>query len=738
MLVLHEVFETALVDLKAGRFARAAGGLCQILALWPDHADSWYHLGEVREAAGDRVEAILCYQKAVNKIAGGHPSAQQAIARWVDNEVLQAFDLEAEGRSEEAAARWGTLTLLEADASEAADQLLRVARARVGEAEAGQPAPPHLANFRIWTARDGLRRLQAAEAANDLAGAATECHRLLALKPDLPALLEQLRQRAAAYVDRAIADWLAKGKVRQAAGLLARAMVHHADEPKLVARRRQVVERLLEAGREWQRDDKVARAAWAFRQAERLDPDAEAPRLHLSGLQSDAEARSRALVEEAKAQEAKGDQDAAAAAYYRAGAASLDPAGVYAQLLETRFRPLSSASGRLLMPGVGAVDFRNASDCTRLQPAGGARGTVLVAFHREPALFDDTWEHFQVTSINWESREICRLFLRMGYAVDVVGFAGGPPAEGRVDYAAVFSASSFLARNHAALPASARRIVLMTTSNPDYQNRMELEAVADLGRRRGGGYAPKRQVPDAAAQLESLERADHGILIGNAVTLETYPERLRAKLRPIRVTASQVDWIKDPTSYVPESREFLWYFGHGAVLKGLDRLLEVFSRQDRWTLNVVGHVAYEPDFDQMYFRELYGHPRIRMLGHLRGDSPALAEACRRSFCVIAPSASEGMSNAVATCLQVGLFPILSRPSGIDLPEGCGLYLDDMSEAAITAAAERAHAMPAEELARQIAIIQKHALDAYSRESYARTMGALLQEMMDAPLPARAP
>jgi hypothetical protein len=384
-----------------------------------------------------------------------------------------------------------------------------------------------------------------------------------------------------------------------------------------------------------------------------------------------------------------------------------------------------SEGGRLFLPEIGFVDFTNTGDCTRLRPAAAApKGIVLVAFHREPALFDDGWEHFQVTSINWESREVCRLFLRLGYAVDVVGFKSGVPALG-ADYRAIFTVAGFLARNDKALPRSATRIVIMTMSSPEFQNQAEGERIAELARRRPGAYAGKRAMSDADDYVRSLELADVGILIGNAVTLATYREDLRAKLTPITVTASRVACIKEPADYVPASREFLWYFGHGAVLKGLDLLLEVFSRQDRWTLNVVGHVAYEPDFDQLYFDELYRNPRIRMLGHLRGDSPILADACRRSFCFIAPSASEGMSNAVATCLQIGLYPILSRRTGIDLPEGCGLYLDELTERAIAAAVARVHAMDESEVKRQIGVIQTDALARYSRERYSRDMGRIL-------------
>jgi tetratricopeptide (TPR) repeat protein len=723
MFVLHEVFEAALVDLKSGRHERAAGGLCQILALWPDHADSWYLLGEVREAAGNRAEAVLCYRKAA-----GHGAARQALVRLADAESRRALAFEVAGKTEEAAACWGFLALLDLDGGEASAQLRRLGQDRVGEAAGAHPAPTHLGNFQIWLARDGLRRLQEWQSAGELAAVAAEGDRLLALNPNLPALLAQIRARAVEAADRAVTAALAAGDAFSAAAVRLRAMTQHGGEPKLIGRRRQVLGRLLELGRTAQAGGDVRRAERAFRQAMRLEP--QVPGRELAALEAEAAARGDALLRQAETLAAEGRRDEAAELYGQAAAASLDPAPVHARLLQMRAQPVALAAGRLHMPDIGIVDFRNSGQCTHLRPAAGApRGTVLVGFHREPVLFDDAWEHFQVTSINWESREVCRLFLRQGFAVDVVSFNDGPPADGQPDYAAVFGVSGFIARNQAALPASSVCIALMTGSSPDFQNRAEQERVAALSRRRQGAYAAKRQVADVEHQLESVALADHALLIGNAVTRGTFPEPLRAKLRPIRVTASHVGWIKDAASYVPASREFLWYFGHGAVLKGLDLLLDLFSRQDRWTLNVVGHVAYEPDFDQMYFDELYRNPRIRTLGHLRGDSPVMTEVSRRCFSFIAPSASEGMSNAVATCLQIGLYPIITRSCGIDLPEGCGIYLESVSESEIAAAVARAHAMPEDELVRQIGILQRHALEAYSRETYTREIGAILAEML---------
>ena len=99
------------------------------------------------------------------------------------------------------------------------------------------------------------------------------------------------------------------------------------------------------------------------------------------------------------------------------------------------------------------------------------------------------------------------------------------------------------------------------------------------------------------------------------------------------------------------------------------------------------------------------------------------------FCFIAPSCSEAISTAVASCMQTGLLPIVSYDTGIDLPDGCGTYLRPCSVEEIRQAAVQAVGLDHRSLSEQISACQKMALQRYSRREFSAEMARYLAEVL---------
>ena len=361
-------------------------------------------------------------------------------------------------------------------------------------------------------------------------------------------------------------------------------------------------------------------------------------------------------------------------------------------------------------------------------PAGRPpRGWVLYSYLEEPLLWADDSPGFMFHSNLWESREIARIFVEEGFSVDVINWSDDAFVPAR-EYDVLFDISRNLSRLAPLAPPGALKVLHCTGSDAGYQNVAETRRVEDLRRRRGGDYRVQRAVAAPELQARSLEVADACSLLGNAHTLATYPERFRAKMRSVTVSASDLGANrKRPGSYVPPEREFLWFFGWGAAHKGLDLLLEVFAENPQWTLNVVGNALDESEFVRLYKRELTGLPNIRAHRFLQPAGQEFGEILRRCFCVVAPTCSEGISPAVVTCLQAGLFPIISRDTGVSLPPGCGIWLESCSLAEIEAAVGAAHRMPEATLAAQTGAAQGEALRRYSRRAFRDEMSAFLRD-----------
>ena len=379
------------------------------------------------------------------------------------------------------------------------------------------------------------------------------------------------------------------------------------------------------------------------------------------------------------------------------------------------------------MTGVGPVGFTLSPGVVRLSRSGAVR-RALVSFYRAPVLLPDDHPALGFQSAYLDTREVCRILLGRGFDLDVVdiGSDASPPGDA---YDLVFGVHGDLVRHRGRAAPGAVLMQWMTGRNPEVQNAAEARRIAALLARRGGTYEPKRRIEEIEDELKSIRLADRGILIGNRATLATYPEEWRAKISLIPVCAGRILTPKPRHRLVPDEREFLWLNSFGAVLKGLDLAIEAVLADERLVLNIVGLVDQEADFAALYREALNGHPRIRRHGYLATDSARFQAIAERCAAFLLPSASEGMSGSAATCLQLGLYPIVSRESGIDLPAGSGRYLETCSIEEIGQAMADVRAMPGDALAAAIATCQRQALALYSRTATTRRLEGIFRELL---------
>jgi len=358
----------------------------------------------------------------------------------------------------------------------------------------------------------------------------------------------------------------------------------------------------------------------------------------------------------------------------------------------------------------------------RLRPQ---RGRVLLSYLEAPLLWRERSPQFKGHSNKRASREIADAFLELGYEVHAVDWADLNFVPD-MDYEVVFDIAYNLARFAEMVDCKTMKLLHRTGSDPYYQNAAERHRIEEVNRRRSGEYAVRRASAYPELERASLQVADFCLVLGNEHTLRTYPEEERGKIMLAPVIASERGrTVKSPVAFVPEKRQFLWFFGGGAVHKGLDLVLEAFSRNPQVTIHIVGDAVKEPDFVQMYENELFRSPNIHCYGNLDPSGSEFREILRDVFCFVAPSCSEGMSPAVATCLQIGLYPIISRDTGVSLLEGAGTYLEALTvedvERSVMEVREKTHM----ELSSEIAALQTYALEQFTRQSFRRSVREFL-------------
>ena len=352
------------------------------------------------------------------------------------------------------------------------------------------------------------------------------------------------------------------------------------------------------------------------------------------------------------------------------------------------------------------------------------RGVVLFSYLDDPVFWHSKDPRLDGHSNNWESREIVRIFNDLGFAVDAVNWSNKffYPS---IHYDVVFDIHTNLQAWTPFLPKTCKKILHITGSYFRFQKDAELIRVADLERRTGMFYSPKRIAPDLDLAERSYRFAQSCSLIGNQVTCGTFPEEYQKKITQIPVSASRLDYVKQTSlEYVPEEREFLWFYGGGAVHKGLDLVLEVFARNPTLKLHVVAKLESERDFFKIYGK-IFELPNITYHGYLHPSSAAFKQLASKIFANLAPSCSEGISPAAVTCMQYGFYPIMSRHNGITLPDGAGVYLETCLIDEIEKRVFEAYEAPRDFLVEQIQSCQKFALSEYSRENFSQKMRSFL-------------
>jgi glycosyltransferase involved in cell wall biosynthesis len=348
------------------------------------------------------------------------------------------------------------------------------------------------------------------------------------------------------------------------------------------------------------------------------------------------------------------------------------------------------------------------------------RNVALLSYLKGPLELPDD-DPLTGHSNAWESREIAHILDRLGFAIDAIDWTDHT-FQPRKNTIAVIDINDNLQRMNPRLGANTRRLLHMTGSYPPFNVEAGRKRAKEFERRGGMPYTPKRARP-ADGFLRSLDLAHYCSLLGNEQTLKSYPPEMRGKITLIPASGSILSHYRAPPEMAPSAREFLWFGGPGAVHKGLDLVLDVFSRRKELILHVAGLASDEADFMAAYGTKLSG-PNIRNHGWIDPLSD-FHQLFKDVFCFIAPSCAEGSSTAVITCLHAGLLPIISRPCGVDLPPGYGFVLEDLAEKEIEGCVDKALALSDDAVIRHASACQAHARRQHSRDAFSNHMTAYL-------------
>jgi len=353
-----------------------------------------------------------------------------------------------------------------------------------------------------------------------------------------------------------------------------------------------------------------------------------------------------------------------------------------------------------------------------------SKGNVLLSYVIEPFLLKAGEPISNAHTHDWESVQIAKTFLDIGYSVDVIDYRNGDFIP-KKEYAIFIAARTNLERIARLLNEDCVKIVHLDTAHWLFNNQASYSRSLALQQRRGVTVPMGQRIVEPNF---AIEYADYAIMLGNQFTFKTYSYAQKPIYCVPISTCAVCSWSEDK-DFESCRKNFLWFGSGGLVHKGLDLILDIFAEMPEYHLTICGPIEKEEGFIRAYYKELYQTPNIHTIGWVNVESSEFIGITKNCIGLIYPSCSEGQCGAVVTCLHAGLIPIVSYESGVDVND-FGVILKDCSIDEIKNTIQNVSKLPAEELKRMARKAWEFARANHTRERFAEEFKKTILSIMN--------
>lgn len=228
---------------------------------------------------------------------------------------------------------------------------------------------------------------------------------------------------------------------------------------------------------------------------------------------------------------------------------------------------------------------------------------------------------------------------------------------------------------------NALKIYYATGSYFEHQNKSIITRTDNFNKKYGTNFPYVRLVKEH----KSIEKADIIIQKGTKLTIETYPEEYRHKIKLISHSSFQfLEYDHNRKLKLYKKNRFLWFGSTGSILKGLDLVIEVFSKNTFLSLDIVGPI--DAPFMEHFKEKIYSSSNIRYHGFLSISSSKMRNIADRNAFIILPSASEGNPpGSVINMMKLGLVPVVSLNAAFDEIDDYGILIQSLDESGVQSA-----------------------------------------------------
>jgi len=357
------------------------------------------------------------------------------------------------------------------------------------------------------------------------------------------------------------------------------------------------------------------------------------------------------------------------------------------------------------------------------KPEGIAKGNVLISYNLDPFLAKSTEKICNKHTHHWETVEMVKIFLELGYCVDVITLFNDVFVPQK-HYSIVIDSRHNLERLAPLLNRDCIRILYADTAHIIFHNAAECNRLYALQQRKGISLRNHRFEPPN----KGIEYADCAIVLGNEFTINTF-KYARKPIYRVPISTTETYPFPEEKDFTACCKRFLWFGSGGLVHKGLDLVLAAFTEMPDYHLTICGPINKEPDFEKAFFKELYHTPNIHTHGWIDVSSPEFVKIANSCLGIVYPSCSEGGGGCVIICMHAGLIPIVTYESSIDVKDDYGVVLKEASIQALQQEIQKISSLPPAELKAMARRSWEFVRTNHTREKFAKEYRNAIAEII---------
>jgi glycosyltransferase involved in cell wall biosynthesis len=323
------------------------------------------------------------------------------------------------------------------------------------------------------------------------------------------------------------------------------------------------------------------------------------------------------------------------------------------------------------------------------------------------------------------------IFRDLGYNVDVIDFMENKI---NIDYGCydVVYGFGYPLENafYSNSAAKIKKIYYSTGACPFYSNKETVLKIMNFYKEK------KKLIPESGRLLYhfwtlQIMMPDLSVILGNSSTANTYleinPDLNFRTLPCLYYDCYDIDLSKK--DFKTARKHFVWFGSGGLLHKGLDFLIDIFSKRNDIFLHICGASKAEKGFFDYYQNIIDNSENIIDHGFLDVNSADYRELMDLCAFVLFPSVSEGSAPGVISVMaNGGLIPIISKASGLDV-ENHGYVFEDIDEKTISEHIDEALKLSDECLYEKALETKTIVREIYSHQNYKKNLREILSSFL---------